>query len=319
MSKCFVRLAFTSRIKQAGNRAFARSKRFPASTSWVIRLAGQGVDLRASASLRSGALKSASAPFLEASFSMSWGGLLLWMQMRWNPLKLGIAKQKKLNYKEKMTSPEPTCPQVSKGEVYQAFMRQAQKRAEFQNKGIEMSIHVTSGIAAATAAAWIAMLVNPSAYPDISAIRVIIFCASVFYGFIQSLILTNYIYQTYILHCINMLLSSLDSSSSLTDNVNIPPEQVKESNLVKRLRGWCRSVIDVFQPVVIYVSVITGWLVASVDLILTPQPILPLCWAIVVVAFLWCLLLVLAVFHRKCLCFAKNARLGQLKNRLTSA
>ena len=100
---------------------------------------------------------------------------------------------------------EPLSTDTLTAEVYKVCMREALLRVELQNKCVEMSIHITSGLAAAIAAAFIAALTRPtvqSAFPNITAMCLPIVLTFGFYGFIQSMIMTNYIYQTFHLFCI---------------------------------------------------------------------------------------------------------------------
>ena len=201
--------------------------------------------------------------------------------------------------------------------AYQAHLSQAQLRAEFQNKSVEMSIHVTTGFAAAAAAAWIAVHVNPtglSAPTDFTALRMPIVLVSGFYALIQSLILSNYIYQTFHLHsinwvCVNCFYQPLPASGAI-----IVSDELKETNIGnwrrwfrRKLIRFCSNLLITFQPLILYFSMFVALLVISLDLVWPPQPILPLCWAIVIVAILLLWLLVLFGLHLACRALATEA------------
>ena len=215
-------------------------------------------------------------------------------------------------------------PDTLTAEVYQISMRQGQLRAELQSKCVEMSIHVTTGLAAAIAAAWIAVLVRssvPPAYFDFTKIRLPIVLASGFYGFIQSLILTNYIYQTFHLLCVNWTFEHVKVShlaAPVLGTIIVSDMALMQSKETTHLGNWRRrflsKLLTWFQPLVLYLSVAIAWLVASCGLLLSPYTIFTLCWTIVIVAVLWCSFLFLLCLHIKADGLAKDSMRDFLKN-----
>jgi hypothetical protein len=190
---------------------------------------------------------------------------------------------------------------ISDVEIYKTQMSQAQFRVVLQNKCVEMSLHVTTGLAGAVAVAVIAAFANDKF--DFAKLIPVVLVFS-FYGLIQLLILTNYIYQTFMMqgfsHVYNdVTLRSFRKVRSFSRRDELPKDEQAEDKQVRP--AFCRFLfkrVKRLQPFIIYMSALLGGLLATASLLLHPQP-----WdiviSIVVVLFWWCLVLVIYRLHKR--------------------
>ena len=221
---------------------------------------------------------------------------------------------------------EPLSTDTLAVEIFKVCKREELLRVELQNKCVEMSIHITSGLAAAIAAAIIAVLTRPteqSAFPKITitAMWLPIVLTFGFYGIIQSMIMTNYIYQTFHLFCICLTFDPVTEprkhhlyATSAPDAAHT--QSKKTTHLGNRLPWYSACdfilskfqplalfILSKFQPLALYLSILIAWIVVSVVLLLQSLTILPLCWTIplrwtiVIVAVLWVWFVVLILLH----------------------
>lgn len=185
-------------------------------------------------------------------------------------------------------------------------MEHVRLRMGLQNKCIEISITITSGLAAAVAGAAIAVVAKstgPAAFPDFMTMRLPLVLVLGLYGLLQSLLLTNYIYHTFILACINSTYLSVRRKAiaslapELVSVVERASKQRQELHGWKEVRSWIFELLHKFQPCVLYASAASAWLVETLVLILPSPQLLPLWLAILIMLFLWCSLLVLLWLH----------------------
>ena len=132
------------------------------------------------------------------------------------------------------------------------------QRIALQNKCVDLSIHVTSGLAVAVAGsvfAWIFNIVNPGGLVNPLTISVVTAIILGFYVFIQLLLLTNYIYHTVAIYCFDCAYGRITWQSSRKD---IPSAILNNSeNRLFKAFPW---VVNNVQPLALYVSIGIGWL-----------------------------------------------------------
>jgi hypothetical protein len=176
-------------------------------------------------------------------------------------------------------------------EIYKAQMSQLELRAGFQNKCVEMSLHITTGLVGAAAVAVIAAFANDKF--DFAKLRLPIALVFSLYGIIQLLILSNYIYQTFMMQGAShvyrgVTVRSFGKVLSFGVEDKLPKDEQAEGEQAKRALIRFIGKVKKLQPAIIYVSAALGGLLALASCLLPPP--LP-CWAIVIsiVVFLfWC-------------------------------
>ena len=186
-------------------------------------------------------------------------------------------------------------------EIYKTHASVTQFRVGLQNKCIEMSLHITMGLAGAVAAAAIAWITRTnSSSSDPVTIRCLMFIVFYLYGLIQLLILTNYIYQTYMLQGFGYIYNDVTVRSfrkvlSFSGRDELPNAGQVEG---KQARRDPNRFVGKLQPLILYVSTVLGGLLALVSILMSIL-LWPLsCWAIVIsiVIFLFWSLLVWCIY-----------------------
>ncbi|MFZ1072984.1 MAG: hypothetical protein WAO21_06055 [Verrucomicrobiia bacterium] len=182
-------------------------------------------------------------------------------------------------------------------EVFRLWMSLMQSRLQIQSKCIELSLHVTTGLAGAIAA--VAIAKSGFDFADLHHSNILAPVVLVFglYGLIETLILSNYIYHAYALRGNSLYHTRIMLSMRRTFGYDRIDELSKEITGLKG--GWrkvfklSRGFLSIFQPLVFYISVAIGWLAVTWSL---PQ-VWQSCWSYLIVVLIWVSLFVLAFLH----------------------
>jgi len=184
--------------------------------------------------------------------------------------------------------------------VYSTLREEIHLRIGLQNKCVEMSVNITSALAVAIVGAILAKQVGVSLFSN----KIAIIAVFGFYGLIQSLILTNYIYQTYFcLRLCGYIRDRKQKSQKATNHlapggmegISLP----QDKNALKYLPG---KIILRLQPIIIYCSAVAAWIIVSFVLLKQPRLLaayLPFSTTIALVILLWISVVFLWVLHQE--------------------
>jgi hypothetical protein len=182
-------------------------------------------------------------------------------------------------------------------EVFRLWMSLMQSRLQIQSKCIELSLHVTTGLAGAIAAAAIAKGGFDFAELRFPIVLVPIVLVFGLYGLIQTLILINYIYHTYALRGNYLYHAQITHSIFRTFGSDTIVKLSKDIDGLKYGRQFVfkqsRRLLSIFQPLVFYVSVAIGWSAVTWSL----TQLLQTWWPYLIVVLLWLSLFLLAFLH----------------------
>jgi hypothetical protein len=199
------------------------------------------------------------------------------------------------------TSHSPPPPPLDDGAaVYNALRNEINARIGLQNKCVELSIHITSALAAAIVA-----LV--AARSNIGSILEPVTLLIAFYGLVQSLILANYIYHTYFVLRIHTYIRDR-MLPYVQDRAGLVMGHYEGSSLPQDVRaygtmlGWA---IFRFQSLPLYGSIGLAWVVVSALLLWPPTPFALSYWvSIPLILALWSELFLMFLVHTKAQAFA---------------
>lgn len=196
-------------------------------------------------------------------------------------------------------------------EVFRNYVSITQQRVGLQNKCVEMSIQITSGLAVVVVGATIASIAKNSGsyeFPDLEKIRLPIIIIFGLYGLIQSLLLTNYIY-----HAVTVQGSSYIYGNVIRQSFKrvlaIDVRSKDKGRIKTRGLGFVKMLkplVEMLQPLVVYSSAALGWLVVSCVLLFMRPAILPSYCAFAIVIILWFCFYLLFWLHKHAHDFAKE-------------
>lgn len=173
--------------------------------------------------------------------------------------------------------------------VYGVIRGEVHLRIDLQNKCVALSIQITSALAAALAGTLLAKGIGTPAIPNQRLIFLLLFF---FYGLVQSLIVTNYIYHTYFLLRLCAFIRD-KMRERVKDVPGLLPGQLEGVSLpqdVAAFKTFAGRLIFRFQPLVVYASAAVGWVTVSVLLLWPPRPLegyVPVLFDICGILVLW--------------------------------
>ena len=194
---------------------------------------------------------------------------------------------------------EPNAsPSLSRKEysvVYECLRDEIHLRIGLQNKCVELSIHITTALAAAV----VGIVVAASKEVEVSSALMWLLA---FYGLVQSLTFTNYIYHTFFILRLHAYLRDR-MRPLLNERAGLPLGDYEQGSLpqdVRAFKSWTGRLLFHLQPFPIVGSIGLAWLVLSVMIASRPVPSTLSPWqAWGIVTLLWSELWGLWRLHRE--------------------
>lgn len=155
--------------------------------------------------------------------------------------------------KNKSTESDSNQGSFSISEIYDTLRQEIFLRIGLQNKCVELSIIITTGLLATVIwklfEANTFQSVTTDSYKNLQAI-----CILLSYGFIQSLLITNYVYHTWVLLRIVNYIKKTTSYDMINDETKLYPGSYESSEFRSQIIG-IENILNIFQPLVIYICI----------------------------------------------------------------